>query len=352
MCGENRRTPAQTRCRRAHPRVCGENLAGVDWDMAPPGSSPRVRGKHPRRERAARARGLIPACAGKTFRSPTLSPVARAHPRACGENVVAPDALRGLCGSSPRVRGKRRDHGPLRRATRLIPARAGKTCSGRPTASKGWAHPRACGENATSRAFLMADSGSSPRVRGKRVPGGPHCLDHGLIPARAGKTMPNGKTACKLRAHPRACGENDFIARMFWSIVGSSPRVRGKRARPRRDRRSPGLIPARAGKTSHVTAPRDERRAHPRACGENAITMFAAPTYLGSSPRVRGKRRSISFLMAKVRLIPARAGKTQLVHDYDRAWQAHPRACGENHPNRHQGRDSRGSSPRVRGKRN
>ena len=188
MCGENRRTPAQTRCRRAHPRVCGENLAGVDWDMAPPGSSPRVRGKHPRRERAARARGLIPACAGKTFRSPTLSPVARAHPRVCGENVVAPDALRGLCGSSPRVRGKRRDHGPLRRATRLIPARAGKTCSGRPTASKGWAHPRACEENLNALEPLASGVGSSPRVRGKPTSRGIQGEGPGLIPARAGKT--------------------------------------------------------------------------------------------------------------------------------------------------------------------
>ena len=30
------------------------------------------------------------------------------------------------------------------------------------------------------------------------------------------------------------------------------------------------------------------------------------------------------------RLIPALAGKTQLVSDGDRAWQAHPRAGGEN----------------------
>ena len=113
-----------------------------------------------------------------------------------------------------------------------------------------------------------------------------------------------------------------------------------------------GLIPARAGKTSAFNFFMSSATAHPRACGENAITMFAAPTYLGSSPRVRGKRRSISFLMAKVRLIPARAGKTIQTVIKGATVAAHPRACGENSDIARMLRIDAGSSPRVRGKRN
>ena len=50
-------------------------------------------------------------------------------------------------------------------------------------------------------------------------------------------------------AHPRACGENFFCLYMFLKGLGSSPRVRGKRADRCAGQPRVGLIPARAGKT-------------------------------------------------------------------------------------------------------
>ena len=71
--------------------------------------------------------GLIPACAGKTAVRTNVSRVLRAHPRVCGENLTPPQLITPLAGSSPRVRGKRRQSNWNWSANRLIPACAGKT---------------------------------------------------------------------------------------------------------------------------------------------------------------------------------------------------------------------------------
>ena len=93
------------------------------------GSSPRVRGKRGGAPRRARKAGLIPARAGKTVLPSDVPDYSRAHPRACGENRPA-DASNGrVQGSSPRVRGKLAGNIRAEASRRLIPARAGKTCS-------------------------------------------------------------------------------------------------------------------------------------------------------------------------------------------------------------------------------
>ena len=214
----------------------------------------------------------------------------------------------------------------------------------------GAAHPRACGENHRVPEVDQRRLGSSPRVRGKRPPGGPCVPRARLIPARAGKTPPRTGPGCGSRAHPRACGENlsAFDRSVFAS--GSSPRVRGK---PRVvERLHPGerLIPARAGKTS-APCPRGGRRtAHPRACGENAEELMRRAEAEGSSPRVRGKRAERGRDPVDSRLIPARAGKTRRRGARPPCATAHPRACGETPPSSTSGAMILGSSPRVRGK--
>ena len=58
------------RAKRAHPRVCGENIADRDGDSSRLGSSPRMRGKLSCIARALLCMGLIPAYAGKTLSKP------------------------------------------------------------------------------------------------------------------------------------------------------------------------------------------------------------------------------------------------------------------------------------------
>ena len=154
----------------AHPRACGENCETRPKTYATPGSSPRVRGKQPSSSSSPVKPGLIPARAGKTVFDCGEVLHDGAHPRACGENLKSPPTPLPDPGSSPRVRGKptavfRWDSG-----LRLIPARAGKTRSRRRRIGRGWAHPRACGENQEFGILQVARLGSSPRVRGKPLP--------------------------------------------------------------------------------------------------------------------------------------------------------------------------------------
>ena len=276
----------------AHPRACGEN--DVYWTHAlyRLGSSPRVRGKRPVARHGLSPVGLIPARAGKTsaVRLRDLGP--EAHPRACGENQQGLQGALHRAGSSPRVRGKPGDPPGQAARRRLIPARAGKTCSGGGPCSTTRAHPRACGENTGGAGTVRAPRGSSPRVRGKPHPPARGRAPARLIPARAGKTSGVPETWCSSTAHPRACGENQDENIVNLSKDGSSPRVRGKLARDQRQGRGDRLIPARAGKTANAVWAAPMMAAHPRACGENVAWTPLQMASQGSSPRVRGKRLS------------------------------------------------------------
>ena len=155
--------------------------------------------------------------------------------------------------------------------------------------------------------------GSSPRVRGKRRQTRPSAVSIRIIPARAGQTEWLRSRIGKYADHPRACGAN-YMASLSWKVgVGSSPRVRGKRQifGPHFGRMR--IIPARAGQTGEFMAESLSHSDHPRACGANgvAVMMIVLSDY-GSSPRVRGKRRHICRFVIATRIIPARAGQTPI----------------------------------------
>ena len=131
--------------------------------------------------------------------------------------------------------------------------------------------------------------GSSPRGRGKHYLTLPARPVNGLIPARAGKTSGPPAFLAPSRAHPRAGGENAARGTREAGSGGSSPRGRGKRRLRRGRAKRHGLIPARAGKTRAHTLRSEPYRAHPRAGGENALSVRVAVGDEGSSPRGRGK---------------------------------------------------------------
>ena len=335
----------------AHPRACGENNLSPDPLPAATGSSPRVRGKRRGLRPQIRGRGLIPARAGKTRPGCRSCPSSAAHPRACGENLRIGWRPSPTRGSSPRVRGKQPQPRPPPSSDRLIPARAGKTGTRTAGSYPHAAHPRVCGENPLEDALTAVLAGSSPRVRGKPVARRPGRRRGRLIPARAGKTVAGVYLMYRRRAHPRACGENRFNTDALLRDDGSSPRVRGKRGSGRDADRGAGLIPARAGKTATAQSAPCPSGAHPRACGENPLEDLPKVAAVGSSPRVRGKRSRDVWAVVRTGLIPARAGKTCRSGWPRRASSAHPRACGENLHGGVVAVRRRGSSPRVRGKR-
>ena len=234
---------------RAHPRSRGENALASSRIGLPAGSSPLTRGKLHRGRRLELQAGLIPAHAGKTL-PPARSPSKiGAHPRSRGENARYYRDGNHVQGSSPLTRGKLRFFDPEAGEAGLIPAHAGKTGAGAGCASAFGAHPRSRGENIDGSGAGAGVPGSSPLTRGKRGHESPRRRRPGLIPAHAGKTRPRRRGRPPPGAHPRSRGENGSPKVDGESAAGSSPLTRGKRPRVVREPHAAWLIPAHAGKT-------------------------------------------------------------------------------------------------------
>ena len=111
---------------------------------------------------------------------------------------------------------------------------------------------------------------------------------------------------------------------------GSSPRMRGKphqRVMPPAGRR---IIPAHAGQTRALARPDQRRTDHPRACGANGSGQSLSESLLGSSPRMRGKPNPTREMERRTRIIPAHAGQTTFLNKTLANPADHPRACGAN----------------------
>ena len=96
---------------------------------------------------------------------------------------------------------------------------------------------------------------------------------------------------------------------MKFSFLGSSPRVRGRvKAQPNIGRQA-RIIPAGAGKSCHSHRRERLRRDHPRGCGEERKAVAEHDREEGSSPRVRGRVPAVEPLRFLKGIIPAGAGK-------------------------------------------
>ena len=216
------------------------------------------------------------------------SPRATVHPRACGEFGYAGGGGRGKGDSSPRMRGILARQRVKPCTDRFIPAHAGNSQALEAAASDTSVHPRACGEFVLVTADPRAASGSSPRMRGIRREYDLTETVSRFIPAHAGNSGARAGCAVWSAVHPRACGEFGIAAKPVQSGGGSSPRMRGIPAHRCRDRLPPRFIPAHAGNSSPPTAPHESAAVHPRACGEFSAWGSESVSADGSSPRMRG----------------------------------------------------------------
>ena len=172
----------------------------------------------------------------------------------------------------------------------------------------------------------------------------------GLIPAHAGKTPSVAARRGTARAHPRSRGENDDLMTKIWPEEGSSPLTRGKLRLCCNEAVRVGLIPAHAGKTSSAENSRCCSPAHPRSRGENLVCCGFSLHGVGSSPLTRGKLLLRSGSRTPKRLIPAHAGKTPTPSRRCKPSPAHPRSRGENYATQRNPVRPTGSSPLTRGK--
>ena len=153
-------------------------------------------------------------------------------------------------------------------------------------------------------------AGSSPRMRGKLVGHLSFLLDERIIPAHAGQTTCSEPTNGRRPDHPRACGANCGTLPIALAMSGSSPRMRGKLLLIEPEYLASRIIPAHAGQTVIVFCSVFFIADHPRACGANLITQFVRSSLLGSSPRMRGKPGRCQGRVCTGRIIPAHAGQT------------------------------------------
>ena len=195
---------------------------------------------------------IIPAHAGLTYAyNPPASGI-RDHPRACGAHQKLGFEVTPDMGSSPRMRGSPVCASCFSSVAGIIPAHAGLTCPRTLDAAGGGDHPRACGAHFLRKIKKVLDKGSSPRMRGSRKDELVELAKGGIIPAHAGLTKVCIAETDQTRDHPRACGAHAFLLSRFLPTLGSSPRMRGSLYLAAVSYLGRGIIPAHAGLTRVV----------------------------------------------------------------------------------------------------
>ena len=234
------------------------------------------------------------------------------HPRVCGEHRCSFHNLLALAGSSPRMRGTPLICFLMSANAGIIPAYAGNTSQCAALRALLRDHPRVCGEH-LYRPFSGGYSrGSSPRMRGTRKEVSDEPKGLGIIPAYAGNTMDLIRAMAVLRDHPRVCGEHVRLSSPSSRESGSSPRMRGTPREGAYGKAIDGIIPAYAGNTRFCPSLSKRSRDHPRVCGEHRPSGWIALVMSGSSPRMRGTRRIFRLVSSRMGIIPAYAGNTGL----------------------------------------
>ena len=293
------------------------------------GSSPLARGLLEPLGPADIAYGIIPARAGFT-------PSTRRQSRSTS-------------GSSPLARGLRRPARPPHLHDRIIPARAGFTArSWSPTP---WPtdHPRSRGVYTRNPRLPAPSRGSSPLARGLRVSVRENKIRLGIIPARAGFTIPGGVILRETQDHPRSRGVYGRSPAAWAPLSGSSPLARGLPRRRPGDLRRRRIIPARAGFTRRSRRGRRPATDHPRSRGVYTYWTDSHQSTRGSSPLARGLQAGFDSRSCFLGIIPARAGFTETRLVSYTSHLDHPRSRGVYGSNITSWMIAGGSSPLARG---
>ena len=316
-----------------HPRSRGVYPFVTTFVTTVLGSSPLARGLRGARRKNERLTRIIPARAGFTEPHPRPPCQMMDHPRSRGVYPPCLALASPLSGSSPLARGLPGRHAHADHRPGIIPARAGFTQQRRRRPALSWDHPRSRGVYFQATGSIASLSGSSPLARG--LPAGSYGADP------------------YWQDHPRSRGVYPPTESRRAPGSGSSPLARGLQAIPTEDDLRRRIIPARAGFTSRCsrtpTIKADHPRSrgvyflrdplpllgsgssplarglpclrqcvstslldHPRSRGVYTRMPAAAARVSGSSPLARGLQNGYELFPGEFRIIPARAGFTDL----------------------------------------
>ena len=196
-----------------HPRSCGANRYAGITSMPMSGSSPLVRGQPPCNRKAARPWTDHPrSCGANRFsgtgctRLPGSSPLVRGQLLAARKRQQHGRIIPARAGPTSSFR---RDGVEFW----IIPARAGPTPYCNTGTENISDHPRSCGANLCMKPFPTSSGESSPLVRGQRNIDMSRNYGCRIIPARAGPTCTRPRRAGRVSNHPRSCGANRYVRR-------------------------------------------------------------------------------------------------------------------------------------------
>ena len=212
-------------------------------------------------------------------------------------------------------------------------------------------HPRSRGVYFAGQDAINPPRGSSPLARGLlgRGRSGEGAGRPGIIPARAGFTRPLEALTRSSQDHPRSRGVYSRPLRALISIQGSSPLARGLLGATREGQKVVRIIPARAGFTDVSPDLMIESADHPRSRGVYRRATGLPPAPHGSSPLARGLRALGFHPDSWVRIIPARAGFTRSSRTRTGGSEDHPRSRGVYSRSCAPSGREPGSSPLARG---
>ena len=211
--------------------------------------------------------GIIPARAGFTARPGAGHRAHRDHPRSRGVYDAVVSTTIRTPGSSPLARGLRSSASTRSTRSGIIPARAGFTPPLRPSRLLWADHPRSRGVYDGVDGPATIRSGSSPLARGLQPSGDGGAGDEGIIPARAGFTKTTPGERARRRDHPRSRGVYACGGCPPQGAAGSSPLARGLPSTAGSAAPGIGIIPARAGFTVPASHGAPPPRDHPRSRG-------------------------------------------------------------------------------------
>ena len=230
--------------------------------------------------------GTIPARARQTPLASSRGSRPLVHPRARGADVELQLVGGALDGTSPRARGRppRRRLGCG--SARYIPARTGGSAAWRSAICTARVHPRARGAQRSTHPRTKSAIGTSPRARGgaRRRRGRGSGLRY--IPGREARTSfwrrrPVRRASSLMRGGPLGAPPDPCTSPQV------HPRVRGDVLHGRHEVPSVRVVPARAGRMRSLGGDH-ARGVPPRVSGADDVGLAGARFSCGTSPRPGG----------------------------------------------------------------
>ena len=252
---------------RDHPRSRGVYSPDYAASIFISGSSPLARGLLALDLAGVDELRIIPTRAGFTRGHQGWAIRSSDHPRSRGVYSSSGCQSQSFRGSSPLARGLPSPNGEIVFRRGIIPARAGFTPVTMTVTGVAWDHPRSRGVYLSTITGHAVVPGSSPLARGLHGEELFRSWSFGIIPARAGFTWRRPHLRGQFPDHPRSRGVYIIVSTVDLSWAGSSPLARGLQNTDVTGKRPYRIIPARAGFTTPPTSRYRQWGDHPRSRG-------------------------------------------------------------------------------------